>query len=82
MIRRRLHVTFIYSQRIGDMQSPHPTLKSLRNGSKDTETTLTEIKGGVELIKQAGQKQQKFPSYADYLRYKKAIPHVQNKSGQ
>jgi hypothetical protein len=64
------------------MQTPPQTLKTLRNGAQDTETTLTSNKGGAELVKQAGQKQQKFPSYADYLRYKKSIPYVQNKNGK
>ena len=59
-----------------------PTLKELRTNAKDTETTVTNVRGGVELVKQAQQKQQRYPSYADYLRYKKAIPYVQNKGGK
>jgi len=58
------------------------SLKALRNGVQGSGTTLTALRGGIELIKQAGEKQQKFGSYADYLRYKNAIPYVQNKSGQ
>ena len=59
--------------------TPAPSLKVLRSGAQDSGTTLASNRGGVELIKQAGQKQQKFSSYSDYIRYLKAVPYVQNK---
>jgi hypothetical protein len=55
-----------------------PNVRSIRaNNVQPTGESIVSNRGGVELIKQAGQKQQRFPSHADYLRYLKAKPYVQ-----
>jgi hypothetical protein len=53
-------------------------VRSIRaNNVQPTGESIVSNRGGVELIRQAGQKQQRFPSHADYLRYLKAKPYVQ-----
>jgi|LauGreSBDMM110SN_4_FD.fasta_scaffold288871_2 hypothetical protein len=55
-----------------------PNIRSIRaNNVQPSGESIISNRGGVELIKQAGQKQQRFPSYADYLRYLKTKPYVQ-----
>jgi hypothetical protein len=56
-------------------------VRSIRaNNVQPTGESIVSNRGGVELIRQAGQKQQRFPSHADYLRYLKAKPYVQLKT--
>jgi len=56
-------------------------VRSIRaNNLQPTGESIVSNRGGVELIRQAGQKQQRFPSHADYLRYLKAKPYVQLKT--
>jgi len=55
-----------------------PNIRSIRaNNVQPSGESIISNRGGVELIRQAGQKQQRFPSHADYLRYLKAKPYVQ-----
>ena len=63
--------------------TPTPSIGAIRsNNVQPTGSTVTSIRGGVELVKQAGQKQQQFKSHADYLRYLKAIAYTQNKGSR
>lgn len=55
-----------------------PNVRSTRaDNVQPNEAAITSNRGGIELIRQAQQKQQRFPSHADYLRYLKAKPYVQ-----
>lgn len=61
---------------------PAPSLLELRSSTEQPDdTTRTEVRGGVELVKQrlTTGRQQQFPDHASYLQYLKGANYLRGR---